>query len=100
MLTTATQRVQTYEGLAQAFSPEQVQGVQEEVQLREQVRAAGGKRGSRAGRAGGRVESSLQRWLTVSPPMPASPSTLSPRQDFGNFQDAEGKKREKAERLR
>jgi broad specificity phosphatase PhoE len=47
---------QTYEGLAQAFEPEQVQGVQEEVQLREQ--------------------------------------------DFGNFQDAEGKKREKAERLR
>lgn len=27
---------QTYEGLAQAFAPEQVQGVQEEVQLREQ----------------------------------------------------------------
>ncbi|KAL4428501.1 hypothetical protein ABPG75_002590 [Micractinium tetrahymenae] len=47
---------QTYEGLAMAFQPEQVQGVQEEVQLREQ--------------------------------------------DFGNFQDAEGKKREKAERLR
>ncbi|EFN55417.1 hypothetical protein CHLNCDRAFT_134554 [Chlorella variabilis] len=47
---------QTYEGLAQVFMPEQVQGVQEEVQLREQ--------------------------------------------DFGNFQDAEGKKREKAERLR
>ncbi|PSC69919.1 phosphoglycerate mutase [Micractinium conductrix] len=47
---------QTYEGLAMAFNPDQVQGVQEEVQLREQ--------------------------------------------DFGNFQDAEGKKREKAERLR
>lgn len=47
---------QTYEGLAQAFQPEQVKGVQEEVQLREQ--------------------------------------------DFGNFQDTEGKKREKAERLR
>lgn len=28
--------LQTYEGLAQAFDPEQVQGVQEEVQLREQ----------------------------------------------------------------
>lgn len=47
---------QTYEGLAMAFQEDQVQGVQEEVQLREQ--------------------------------------------DFGNFQDAEGKKREKAERLR
>lgn len=47
---------QTYEGLIQAFEPEQLLGVQEEVQLREQ--------------------------------------------DFGNFQDAEGKKREKAERLR
>ncbi|GAB4814314.1 hypothetical protein N2152v2_001360 [Parachlorella kessleri] len=47
---------QTYEGLIQAFKPEQLVGVQEEVQLREQ--------------------------------------------DFGNFQDAEGKKREKAERLR
>ena len=49
-------RPQTYEGLCQAFRPDQVQGVQEEVQLREQ--------------------------------------------DFGNFQDMEGKKREKAERLR
>ena len=48
--------LQTYEGLAQAFMPEQVQGVQEEVQLREQ--------------------------------------------DFGNFQDMDGKAREKAERLR
>lgn len=47
---------QTYEGIAQAFSFEEIVGVQEEVQLREQ--------------------------------------------DFGNFQDAEGKKREKAERLR
>ena len=47
---------QTYEGLCQAFRPDQMQGVQEEVQLREQ--------------------------------------------DFGNFQDTEGKKREKAERLR
>lgn len=47
---------QTYEGVAQAFDTEQIAGVQEEVQLREQ--------------------------------------------DFGNFQDAEGKKREKAERLR
>lgn len=47
---------QTYEGIAQAFCPEEIAGVQEEVQLREQ--------------------------------------------DFGNFQDAEGKKREKAERLR
>eukprot|EP00887_Chlorella_sp_A99_P004932 scaffold4.g4932.t1 len=47
---------QTYEGVVQAFSPDQLVGVQEEVQLREQ--------------------------------------------DFGNFQDAEGKQREKAERLR
>lgn len=47
---------QTYEGVAQAFIPQQLAGVQEEVQLREQ--------------------------------------------DFGNFQDAEGKQREKAERLR
>ncbi len=31
-----TTPLQTYEGLAQAFDPEQVQGVQEEVQLREQ----------------------------------------------------------------
>lgn len=47
---------QTYEGVAQAFAPHEIAGVQEEVQLREQ--------------------------------------------DFGNFQDAEGKRREKAERLR
>ena len=47
---------QTYEGVAQAFAPHEIAGVQEEVQLREQ--------------------------------------------DFGNFQDAEGKQREKAERLR
>jgi broad specificity phosphatase PhoE len=47
---------QTYEGVAQAFEPHEIAGVQEEVQLREQ--------------------------------------------DFGNFQDAEGKQREKAERLR
>jgi broad specificity phosphatase PhoE len=47
---------QTYEGVAQAFAPDEIAGVQEEVQLREQ--------------------------------------------DFGNFQDAEGKQREKAERLR
>jgi broad specificity phosphatase PhoE len=47
---------QTYEGVAQAFQPHEIAGVQEEVQLREQ--------------------------------------------DFGNFQDAEGKQREKAERLR
>lgn len=47
---------QTFEGVAQAFRPEEIGGVQEEVQLREQ--------------------------------------------DFGNFQDAEGKRREKAERLR
>ena len=47
---------QTYEGVAQAFGPHEIAGVQEEVQLREQ--------------------------------------------DFGNFQDAEGKQREKAERLR
>jgi len=47
---------QTYEGVAQAFQPNEIAGVQEEVQLREQ--------------------------------------------DFGNFQDAEGKRREKAERLR
>ena len=47
---------QTYEGVAQAFSPQEIAGVQEEVQLREQ--------------------------------------------DFGNFQDTEGKRREKAERLR
>ncbi|PRW57633.1 glycerolphosphate mutase [Chlorella sorokiniana] len=47
---------QTTEGMVQAFSPDQLLGVQEEVQLREQ--------------------------------------------DFGNFQDAEGKKREKLERLR
>lgn len=32
----ASLALQTYEGLAQAFDPEQVQGVQEEVQLREQ----------------------------------------------------------------
>lgn len=48
--------LQTYEGICQAFSSQQVKGVQEEVQLREQ--------------------------------------------DFGNFQDQDGIKREKAERLR
>ena len=47
---------QTYDGVAEAFGPSRIAGVQEEVQLREQ--------------------------------------------DFGNFQDAEGKRREKAERLR
>ncbi|KAF5841488.1 histidine phosphatase superfamily [Dunaliella salina] len=48
--------LETYEHIAAAFPPENIIGVQEEVQLREQ--------------------------------------------DFGNFQDAEGKKREKADRLR
>ncbi|KAI8475889.1 MAG: histidine phosphatase superfamily [Monoraphidium minutum] len=47
---------QTYEGIRAAFGPDQVAGMQEEVQLREQ--------------------------------------------DFGNFQDADQKEREKAERLR
>ena len=51
--------LQTYEGLAQAFMPEQVQGVQEEVQLREQDFGnfqVGGWAGGRAGgRVGGRV---------------------------------------------
>eukprot|EP00878_Enallax_costatus_P015940 GHUV01016713.1.p1 GENE.GHUV01016713.1~~GHUV01016713.1.p1 ORF type:complete len:443 (+),score=77.35 GHUV01016713.1:1134-2462(+) len=48
--------LQTYEGIRDAFASQQVLGMQEEVQLREQ--------------------------------------------DFGNFQDAAGKEREKAERLR
>lgn len=48
--------LQTFEGISAAFRSDQVVGVQEEVQLREQ--------------------------------------------DFGNFQDGEGKKKEKAERLR
>lgn len=47
---------QTHDSLSSCFTPEQLKGVQEEVQLREQ--------------------------------------------DFGNFQDAEGKQKEKAERLR
>ena len=48
--------LQTYESMSACFSPGNIRGVQEEVQLREQ--------------------------------------------DFGNFQDAEGKQHEKAERLR
>lgn len=48
--------VETYSGMTSVLQPEQVMGVQEEVQLREQ--------------------------------------------DFGNFQNAEGKRREKSERLR
>ncbi|KAL3151110.1 hypothetical protein ABBQ38_012977 [Trebouxia sp. C0009 RCD-2024] len=47
---------QTHDSVSSCFAPDQLKGVQEEVQLREQ--------------------------------------------DFGNFQDAEGKQREKAERLR
>ena len=139
--------VQTYEGLAMAFNPDQVQGVQEEVQLREQDfgnfqvgsvgvecnagglhkvlhswglpckhlnEALSGGWARWVGVAAAGADRQLgrrQRWPLEQafhpPPAPAPlvlPSPPPPRPPVSlcrtRTQDAEGKKREKAERLR
>ena len=90
--------------------PPQVQGVQEEVQLREQDFGAAGWLQRLLRRlpwqlAPGCPLPSLSR-LRPRPPVPpalpahSSQHPLAPPSAAGNFQDAEGKKREKAERLR